>query len=746
MPEIPAEKARIDQLRKEIAEHDERYYRRAEPVISDYEYDMLKAELKRLEAQFPEFAQGDSPTQIVGDDRTGAFEKYRHRVPMQSLENTYNEGEFLAFCARVESAIPPEKLSFVVEPKIDGISVSYTYENGKFVRATTRGNGEEGDDISRHVENISGVPAALKPLPNGKDFPKILEIRGEIFMRNDEFRRINKEREAAGLELFANPRNLTAGTIKSQNPNETRNRKLDTFVYGMGACEPETSFATLEELRATLAAWGFPVPDFFEKTATGAEAFAAIEKLRELRKNFSYPTDGAVAKVNRMDAQRDLGVKINAPRWAIAFKYPPEQVETTLRAITLQVGRTGKITPVAELDPVEIAGSTVARATLHNEDEIAAKDLRVGDRVIVEKAGEIIPQVVRALPEKRAENSQKFSFAEAVKAAGLDAERPERFIDPKHPEKGTERIAAWYLREKDTPELHKRRLIYFAGKTCMDIPNLGEAVAEQLVELGLARDPADIYLLAKKDLLRLDKIQAKSAQKLLDGIEASRSRDLWRLINGLGIPNVGESTARDLAKHFKTLDALMEADAAALSEIYGIGEIVAQSVTDFFASPQNRAHCEALKLAGVNTEIQSADNPELSDDNPFAGKIFVLTGTLPTLKRDEAKRMIEALGGKTSESVSAKTSFVLAGTEAGSKLEKAQKLGVPVISEADFWEWQKRALGGKTLAANGDNAPQSGGNGGDNNGKTTATTNPEKRPPQTQPTQQKQGNSQLELF
>ncbi len=697
MPEVPAEKTRIEQLRKEIFEHDERYYKHAAPTISDHEYDVLKEELVRLENEFPEFAQGDSPTQMIGDDRSGAFEKYQHRVPMQSLENTYNEEEFLAFCARVEKEIPPEKLGFVVEPKIDGLSVSYTYEDGKFVRATTRGNGIEGDDISRHVGNIAGVPKTLSELPNGKPVPKILEIRGEIFMCNEEFRRINKEREDADLELFANPRNLAAGTIKSKNPEETRNRKLDTFVYGLGACEPESTFATLEELRETLKAWGFPVPNFFEKAINGTEAFAAIEKLHELRKNFSYPTDGAVVKVARTDAQRDLGVKINAPRWAIAFKYPPEQVETTLRAITLQVGRTGKITPVAELEPVEVAGSVVARATLHNEDEIAAKDLRVGDRVIVEKAGEIIPQVVRSLPEKRSAGSEKFSFADAVKAAGLDAERPERLIDRKHPEKGTERIAAWYLRGKDTPELRKRRLIYFVGKTCMDIPNLGEAIASQLVDLGFVHDPADIYRLTEKDLLTLEKIKAKSAQKLLDGIEASRSRDLRRLVNGLGIPNVGETTARDLANHFKTLDALMEADADALAEIYGIGEVVAQSVCDFFASPQNRAHCEALKLAGVNTVVKNSALPVLTDDNPFAGKIFVLTGTLPTLKREEAKRMIETLGGKCTDSVSSKTSCVLAGSDAGSKLDKAQQLGVSIIDEETFLEWQRRALGGETL-------------------------------------------------
>lgn len=691
MTKSSEEKNRIETLRREISEHDERYYRRAEPIISDYEYDKLKAELAKLEAAFPQYASQNSPTQKVGDDRTGSFEKYRHRVPMQSLDNTYGEGDFLEFCRRVSKDVAPVGPDFVVEPKIDGISVSYTYENGKLVRATTRGNGEEGDDISRHAFNIAGVPAELKSVP-GKPFPRIIEIRGEIFMRIAEFLRINAEREKAGLEAFANPRNLTAGTVKSQNAQESVSRKLDTFVYGIGFCEPESAFASLEGLREHLSAWGLPVTGFFEHARNGEEAFAAIRRLGELRKQFDYPTDGAVVKINRIALQRDLGGTAKAPRWAIAFKYAPEQAETTLRAITLQVGRTGKITPVAELDPVEVAGTTVSRATLHNEDEISAKDLRVGDRVIIEKAGEIIPQVVRAVLEKRPAGTLKFSFAEAVKAAGLDGERPERLIDPKRPEKGTERIAAWYVREKDSPNLRVRKLLYFAGKTCMDIPNLGESVAAQLVENGLVKIPADLYKLTESDLLKLEKFQKKSARNLLDGIEASRSRELFRLINGLGIPNVGETTARDLAKNFKTLDALMEADVSALTMIYGIGEVVAQSVCDFFKTPDNRVHCEALKAVGVNTREFETEALNLSDDNPFAGKVFVLTGTLPTLKRADAKARIERLGGKVTDSVSAKTSVVLAGAEAGSKLEKAKKLNIAIIDEAEFFEWEKRAL------------------------------------------------------
>lgn len=503
-------------------------------------------------------------------------------------------------------------------------------------------------------------------------------------MRTEEFLRINAQREADGLDTFANPRNLTAGTIKSQDPKESVRRKLDTFVYGLGACEPAETFATLSELRETLRAWGFPTTEFCGDVLGGDAALEKIRELGELRKSYAFPTDGAVIKLNSFALQRELGEKSNAPRWAIAFKYAPEQAETTLRAITLQIGRTGKITPVAELDPVEVAGTTVSRATLHNEDEILRKDLRVGDRVIIEKAGEIIPQVVRALPEKRNDDSVPFSFEAELKKRGIDAERPLRLIDPAKPEKGSERAVAWYVKESDTPELRKRRLIYFAGKTCMDIPNLGEAVAAQLIEKELVRYPADLYALTFEQLLTLEKFKEKSAQNLLDGIAASRSREFWRLINGLGIPNIGETTAKDLAKKFRSLDTLMAATKEELEAIDGIGEVVAASISEFFLNPQNREHCAALIAAGVNSQAETHNAQSDAASRVFEGKTFVLTGTLPTLKRDEAKKLIEDRGGKVSGSVSKKTSVVLAGEEAGSKLDKARELGIEIIDEAEF--------------------------------------------------------------
>ncbi|MGN0835069.1 MAG: NAD-dependent DNA ligase LigA [Candidatus Spyradosoma sp.] len=826
MPDVPEEKLRIDALRKEISEHDERYYRHAAPTISDYEYDLLKAELKRLEAEFPQYASADSPTNKVGDDRTGAFEKYRHRMPMQSLDNTYGEGDFAEFFRRVAKDVPAEKLDFVVEPKIDGISVSYTYEKGKFVRATTRGDGEEGDDVSRHAANVAGVPAELKSAPGGVPVPDVIEIRGEIFMRNAEFRRINAEREKLGLEPFANPRNLTAGTMKSQNPQETRARRLDTYVYGVGFCEPPGAFATLADLRAALVSWGFPVTEFFGRARDGEAAFAAVRELGELRRKFDFPTDGAVVKVNRIDVQRELGEKANAPRWAIAFKYAPEQAETTLRAVTLQVGRTGKITPVAELDPVEVAGTTVSRATLHNESQIAAKDLRVGDRVIVEKAGEIIPQVVRFVPEKRPADARRFSFAEAVKAAGLEVEKirllnspcrlsgvipgtklsveEEKFnrekirdaqiklseyyansftsvrgnegksisenlaetcfrgayfkigrtgilqpwivFDPivlggkkidelnlqsenkfsnmgfdlggrilierdlnKNPQIRVLRVVepnyssrygkeffplelsaigirvveniseAWYVIEKDSPDLRKQQISYFVGKSCMDIRHLGGAIVEQLVDKGLVRTPVDLYFLKKEDLQSLEKLGEKSANKILEEIKISKNKELWRLINGLGIPGVGETTAKLLAKKFESLEALRDSSVDEIDDVEGISEFSASEILIFLSREHNRKLCDALERAGLNTKNKISDSPQI-----FSGMIFVLTGTLPTLKREEAKSLIEKYGGKVSGSVSEKTSFVLAGSDAGSKLEKARDKNVKIIDEEAF--------------------------------------------------------------
>ncbi|MCR5183486.1 MAG: NAD-dependent DNA ligase LigA [Opitutales bacterium] len=680
---IDGKMERIKALRAEIAMHDERYYRAADPLISDFEYDLLKAELKALEAACPDADLSNSPSQKVGDDRNAGFEKFKHRVPMQSLDNTYSEGEFLDFCKRIEKELPPSEMLFLVEPKIDGCSVSYIYENGKFVRALTRGNGIEGDDISRHIPNIAGVPETLKAIP-GKPFPHFVEIRGEIYMTTAEFLRINARREADGLELFANPRNLTAGTIKSQDPNESRRRRLSTYVYGLGACEPAGTFTSLSELRAMLADWGFPLTAFCARVTGGEAAAGQIRLLDEARKNFDYPTDGAVIKLDKLAHQRIFGEKSHAPRWAIAYKFAPEQAETTLRAITLQIGRTGKITPVAELDPVEVAGTTVSRATLHNEDEIARKDLRVGDRVIIEKAGEIIPQVVRFVPEKRDPASTSFSFAQALKNAGIEAERPVRFIDPARPEKGTEQIAAWYLKEKDSPEIRSRRLLYFASKPCMNIPNLGESVSAQLVARGLVTVPADLYALTFDQLMTLEKFQQKSAQNLLDGIAASRSRGLACLLNAVGIPNVGAATARDIAKKFRTLDAVASATAEELQDVEGVGEVVALSIVEYFADPKNREHCERLKAAGVVTEEQGAEDAVPAAAQVFAGKTFVLTGTLPTLKRDEAKAIIEKWGGKVSGSVSKKTSVVLAGEDAGSKLEKARELGIEIIDEAAF--------------------------------------------------------------
>ena len=691
--------ARIAALRTELARHDKLYYEQAAPVITDYEYDLLRRELNALLAKHTAEA-APTASETPGDDRSEGFDKVPHRMPMLSIDNVYQPAEFVEFVNRLQKLLPSNELPvFVVEPKIDGLAVSLTYENGVFTRAVTRGNGTVGDDITRNVETIAALPRQL-----GADAPRQIEIRGEIYMTNAEFLRINAGREAVGLPLYANPRNLAAGTVKLLDPAETATRKLEIVLYGIGHCETgeerseeETSrsrdsvaetprsqggFLTLSDFHAALLRWGLPAVAFFEQ-ATGAEAaWQAIQRLDQLRHGFAYPTDGAVVKLNSLAAQAIAGASSKYPRWAAAYKFAPEQVETRLRAITLQVGRTGAITPVAELEPIALSGSTVARATLHNADEIARKDIREGDLVIVEKAGEIIPQVVRVVLEKRDAASVPFDFAARLSELGLDAIRPEGEV-------------VWRLKTL-TPAQQIRRLVHFASKQCLDIENLGPAVTEALVKAGLVSGPADFFALQKEPLLRLEKFADKSADNLLAALETAKRRELWRLVHGLGIPNVGMQTAKDLMRHFRTLDVLGNAAygdfrrkllgkkgqelSGEESVVNGVGEVVARSILTWFSDPAHRELVEKLRTAGLNFSASTdALTPVASS---VTGKTFVLTGTLPNLGRDAAREKIEAAGGRVSGSVSAKTDYVVAGTEAGSKLDKAQELGVPVLDEA----------------------------------------------------------------
>lgn len=658
---MPNAQKDIAKLRAEIAKHDRLYYKDATPSIDDQAYDRLKTELATLEASSPEFNFSDSPTQSVGDDRLEAFESYTHRMPMLSLDNTYSMEDLIEFGRRLEKRFPEQTLNYLVEPKIDGVAVSLTYELGRFVRAVSRGNGTEGDDITSNVRPIAGLPTSIENAPD------ILEVRGEIYMRHEEFERINAIREAEGQQLYANPRNLAAGTIKLLDPAEARERKLDMVLYGVGACEPARFFSHQAEIQKKLKAWGFSVLEKIWLTDGIEQAWASIKELDSLRQNFTYPTDGAVVKLDDFRLQDEAGFTSKAPRWAIAYKFEAERAETLLKEISLQIGRTGAVTPVAILEPVQLAGTTVSRATLHNEDEIRRKDIRPGDTVLVQKAGEIIPQVLGVIESKRPADSQPFDFGAHLESLGIIAER-----DP------TE--AVWRITSKDDPIRQQRALQHFASRACMDIENLGTAVVEQLVSRGLAKNQADLYTLNTEQLLGLEKFAEKSATNLIAALETSKTRALWQLIHGLGIPHVGKQSAKDLEAHFESLDAIASANEEQLEEVDGVGSIMAQSLHAWFTEPDHITLIDRLRNYGLN--FQSA-RIEMGD-GALAGKIFVLTGSLPNLTRSEASEMIEKVGGRTSSSVSKKTDYVIAGEASGSKYAKAVKLGLQILDESAF--------------------------------------------------------------
>ena len=652
---------RISKLRQQVARHDDLYYRKAKPEITDAEYDALKRELEDLQAANPELPLEASLARPFGDDRLEGFVTYRHRAPMQSLDNTYSQEEFFGFVERVAKGLEIAVPTFTVEPKLDGVAVSLTYEKGRLTRAVTRGNGIEGDDVTENVRFVEGLPRSL----DGGRIPDVVEVRGEIFMRNAEFDRINAERAAAGLEQYANPRNLAAGTVKMLDRAEVAKRKLDIAVYGLGFCEPSVA-ASQSEFHELLRTWGMPLVERFW-TVRGAEAaWQAIEALDAAREGFAYPTDGAVVKLDAFSEQDRLGATSKAPRWAIAYKFAAEQAETLLERITIQVGRTGALTPVAELRPVQLAGTTVARATLHNQEEMARKDVRVGDAVIIEKAGEIIPAVVRVLLEKRPAGSQPFVFPRHCPACGSEVARLE----------GEVAVRCLNL---DCPDQVRGRLEHFASRQCLDIEGLGEAAIDQLVAAGHVASLLDIYKLTFEQVVALDKFAEKSARNLLGAIERSKGVELWRLLHGLGIPQVGAAAAKDLAKAFGSLSALMEATIEQLVAIDGIGEKTAAGIVRYFGEARNRSQVEALLEAGMSPV--APERPSEADA-VLGGKVFVITGTLPSLKREEAKALIESKGGKVAGSVSKKTDFLLAGEAAGSKLAKAQSLGVAVLDEA----------------------------------------------------------------
>jgi len=646
-------------LKQLIAHHDDLYYKQANPEIDDQAYDRLKAELEALLEKHPEFKDAQTTLSLVGDDRIDGFQSFKHRLPMLSLDNTYNKDDFFTFAQRLETQFSKESFQLTIEPKIDGVAVSITYENGVMTRALTRGNGTEGDDITQNVRLIQDLPHTI---PQSSGF---MEIRGEIYMRHDEFERINAIRKENGQDIYKNPRNLAAGTIKLLDFEEAQKRSLNIVTYGIGAFEPSSLFSTQQSIQEKLKDWGLPVLERFWIAKDAEEAWIAIETLDQMRNRFTYPTDGAVIKVNDFSQQRRLGSTAKAPRYAIAYKFEAEKAETRLKDIQLQIGRTGAITPVAILEPVQLAGTTVSRATLHNEDEIKRKDIRIGDTVVVQKAGEIIPQILSVNLDKRKADAQVFCFSDHLKSLNIEAQRDSDG-------------ATWRITAKDDPIRRQRALMHFASRHAMDIENLGTAVIEQLIQIFAIKDPSDLYSLSKNDFLKLEKFKEKSANNLYQSIQSSKSQDLWRLIHGIGIPNVGKQAAKDLESEFQSLDRLQSASYSDLIQIDGIGATMAESIRTWFDDTDNQFMLTRFKEQGLNMEAIKIESEEAQT---LANKTFVITGKFESMTRDQAGALIEQYGGKVSSSVSAKTDYLVAGESAGSKLDKAQKLGVTIISD-----------------------------------------------------------------
>jgi len=657
---------RMSDLCQQIAHHDSLYYEQAKPEISDREYDALYRELVDLERAHPELITLDSPSQKVGGRPQGAFAQVRHLVPMQSLDNTYSAEEIGDFVQRLQRLLPGEEIPFTIEPKVDGVAICLLYERGRLARAATRGDGTTGDEVTRNIRTIDVIPAQLQ----GKA-PDVLEVRGEVYLPKETFARINAERDEQGLPTFANPRNAAAGTLKQLDPNIVAERKLSAVFYGYGAVEPASALPErMEGFFGQLKAWGLPVNPRHWLARDAAEVMAAITELGSIRRDFPFETDGAVIKADRIEQHARLGSTSKAPRWAIAYKYEPEQARTRLLDITVQVGRSGVLTPVAELEPVFVAGSTVSRATLHNEEEIARKDLRIGDWVLVEKAGDVIPAVVKVLTEERNGSEKEFKMPTQCPVCGLAVSRAEGEVAVRCTNPGCAAQA-------------RRRIEYFAGRTAMDIEGLGEAMVTQLCEAGLVTDVADLYTLTAEQLLPLERMGEKSVSNLLDAIAASRNQPLWRLLAALGIPHVGVTVARTLAASFGTLERLAAASEEELVAVEEIGPIMATAIYGWFRDPTVVALIEKLRAAGLNFGERDPKGSAPAADGPLKGTTWVLTGTL-SMPREEAAELIRAKGGKVSGSVSAKTTYLLAGEEAGSKLEKAQKIGVKVLDEEEF--------------------------------------------------------------
>ncbi len=660
-------KDRIEYLRKTVEYHAKRYYDDDKPEISDFEYDMLMVELRNLEKDFPEFSSADSLTQKVGGHVKEGFEKVEHEVPLQSLQDVFSLEDVEDFDKRmqekaVENGI--KEVNYVVETKIDGLSAALEYKAGKFVRGATRGNGLVGEDVTNNLKTVKTIPMELNENID-------ITVRGEVFISKEDFEKMNQEREENEEELFANARNAAAGSLRQLDSKITAKRPLDIYIFNVQKIDGMEFNSHFEELEF-LAKQGFNVNPVRIPCKDIEEVKKAIAKIGEMRENLTFGIDGAVVKIDNLKFREILGTTAKTPRWAVAYKYPPEQKETILKDIICQVGRTGVITPMAILEPVKVAGSTISKTTLHNEDFVKEKGLKIGDTVVIQKAGDVIPEIVKVVEEKRTGKEIDFEMPRICPVCGSEAVR----------EEGEAAIRCTGI---DCPAKLYRNLVHFVSREAMNIDGLGENIINELLEKGMIKGIEDIYTLSFEDFASLKKNGTKFAQNLVDSINTSKQNDLYRLITALGIRHVGSKASKLLARKYRNMDNLSNATFEELSEIKDIGAVMANSIREFFSQEQTKHLIEKLKQDGVNMECLE----EQSDDNRFEGKTFVLTGTLETMTRKEAEDIIEKLGGKTSGSVSKKTDYVLAGEEAGSKLTKAQSLGITIISENDFKEMIK---------------------------------------------------------
>ena len=653
---------RLAELREQIRYHSRKYYTEDDPEISDFAYDQLYRQLETLEAEFPDLVTEDSPTQKIGGAVYNTFAEVVHQVPLESLHDSFSQEELRDFDRRVQETVGD--VEYVVEPKFDGLSVALEYRDGLFVRGSTRGDGTTGEDVTENIRTIRSVPKVLKePVP-------FLEVRGEVYMSDESFQRLCERQELLEEKPFKNPRNAAAGSLRQKDPKITAQRELSMFVFNVQQVEGK-ELSRHDQSLEWLAELGFPVPPLYRTSGNIEEILSFIQEIGDKRGEFSFPIDGAVVKVNNFAQREELGSTAKFPRWAEAFKYPPEEKETTLLDIEVNVGRTGVLTPTGRFDPVTLAGTTVSRATLHNQDFIAEKDIRVGSRVVLRKAGEIIPEVVAVL--SRPEGSQPYRLPETCPSCG---ERVTR----------VEGEAATRCTNPQCPAQLLRNLIHFASRDAMDIEGLGPAILEQLLQAGLVSSPADLYALETKQLRKLDRFGKKSAENLVASVERSKGNDLYRLVYALGIPHIGAKAAQVLCGAFPTMDQLQEASEEELAQIEGFGGIMAKEVAAFFQKDSAKELVARLKELGVNMEARRQETQSAA----LAGSTFVLTGTLPTMSRKEATQLIESHGGKVTSSVSKKTSYVLAGEEAGGKLDKARQLEIPILTEEELLRMLER--------------------------------------------------------